>query len=588
MVAKRIGSMRSFRRRATVVVQVAVSSTLMLGMGALAVDVGMLYTAQSQVQLSADAAAMAAAAELGGGDEDVEENALSMADQYAQANKVFGMTPKVFPEDIEFGRAVQEDGEGRFEFSAGDPKRDAVRVTIRHQLTESPSDRVPLSLPLAFANVFGISDSSLQARATAMLVPRDIAVVIDLSNSMTWDSELRFWNRNDGGYSNIRDIWCALDGPEPSRPYIPGHPDESEYASDTGPTYGHMQQWGSHLIPGSYSASSDSGLWYIKKGSTTNVSAINTQLSSTGYKSAEQTAIKSGSKDSTTSHWRNRCGVMLGLATWKSGKNPAAFSGGGDGDDYLEDNEITWIATPSFEQDWTWKDYINWVQSHYSSTFKYRYGLKTLTDFVLDEQPETHSTAGMYNTPQEPLRAIKDAVQTMIDVIEEQEGLDQISLEIFATSGRHELNLTDDYQSIPALLYQRQSGHYDRTTNIGAGLEFAIDELTSDRARHAARKMIVLMSDGVPNVDKYGNYVGDGAEGAVNYAYEQAEIAADRGFQIFSVSVGYYVDRTVLQNCADIGNGEEFYAAGNPTEYSAQLEEIFETLGGKRPVTLIE
>lgn len=586
MNARRLLMRRDHRRRAAAVVQVAVTATLTLGMAALAVDVGILYTAQSQIQVSADAAALAAAAELGGTG-NVEAAALAAADQYAGANKVWGMTPKVWPEDIEFGRALLDSGTGKFDFDPGGDRLDALRVTVRHQTPTIPNKRVTLTLPLAFANIFGIADSTLRARATAVLVPRDIAVVIDLSNSMCWDSQLRFWSRSDGGYSNLRDIWCALDGPEPARPYIPGSPLESEYASDTGPTFGWMTDWGHQLIPGSYSASSDPGLWYIKKSSTTSVTAINTKLSAEKYTSAEQTAIKSGSRDGTASHWRNRCGVMLGLAKWKSGKTGAAYPGGGNGDDVLDNSEMVWIAKPSWAKDWGWTNYIDWVQSHYLSAFKYRYGLKTFTDFLMENQPEKFSTDNLWQTPEQPLRAIKDSVQTMIDTVSAQEGLDQVSLEVFATTGRHELDLTNAYQDIADRLYVRQSGHYDRTTNIGGGLARAIDELGSSRARDAAVKFIVLMSDGVPNVDGNGNNLSDGAPAAVNYAYSKAQEAADAGAYIFCVSVGVGVDRTVMQNIAEIGNGQEFYATGTPAEYSAQLEQIFKNLGGKRPVRLI-
>jgi hypothetical protein len=576
----------STRRRAAVVVQVTVTTTLMLGMAALAVDVGLMYTAQSQVQLSADAAALAAAAELSKPG-DVEAAALAKADEYAGLNKVMGMTPKVWPEDMEFGDAAYDEGTGKFEFQPGDDTPDAVRVTVQHRLTADPDERASLSLPLAFANVFGIGDTQLRARASALLVPRDIAVVIDLSNSMCWDSELRFWNRTDGGYSNLRDIWCALNGPAPSKPYLPTCPEESEYADDTGPSFGWLTNWGNQLVSG-YSASSDPGLWYIRKSYTTSVAAIDTKLTTAGYNSAERTALKSGTKDGTTSHWRNRCGVLLGLATWKSGKSNPAYPGGGDGDDYVEDSEVTWVANPSFAMDWNWKTYIDWVQNHYNSDFKRRYGLKTLSDFILDDQPEYASTNVLWNTPEEPLRAIKDAVQTMTDVIIAQDGLDQMSLEIFATTGRHELNLTSDYQTIPDRLYARQSGHYDRTTNIGGGLQKAITELSSARARQASKKYIVLMSDGQPNIDQYGNYVGDGAEAAVSYATNKATEAANIGCRIYTVSVGFYADRSLMQQIAEIGHGEEFAAIGNPAEYSAQLQEIFQQLGGKRPVQLID
>lgn len=575
------------RRRGAVIVQVAVSSTVMLGMAALAVDVGMLYTGKVEVQNAADSAALAAASRLSVA-EGMETAAIAEADKFAAFNHVMGNTPQVFPEDVEFGGADVDFDTGRITFDSNANKVDAVRVTVRHAKTDTPGVRKPLATPLAFANIFGISSAGFEAKAAAVLVPRDIAVVIDLSNSMTWDSELRFWNRDDGGFSNLRDIWCALNGPSPSTPYIPGAPSDSEFADDTGPTYGYLDTWGTDLIPGSYSTSSDPGLWYIKKSQTTNVSAINTRLNQVGYKSGEQTALKSGSKDGTASHWRNRCGVLLGLATWKSGKYPARFSGGGDGDDYVEDNEVTWVANPSFAKNWNWKTYVDWVQSHYSSTFKYRYGLKTFTDFLIDSQPESYATGGLAAAPQEPLRAIKDAVQAMTEVIIANETMDQMSLEVFASTGKHELGLTDGYQTIPDTLYERQSGHYDRTTNIGAGLQRAIEELTSERARKASSKVIVLMSDGVPNCDEWGNYYYDGAPQAVNYAYDQAEEAADHGFRIYCVSVGVGVDRTVMQEIADIGRGVEFYAAGTPAEYTTQLETIFRTLGGARPVALIE
>ena len=93
------------------------------------------------------------------------------------------------------------------------------------------------------------------------------------------------------------------------------------------------------------------------------------------------------------------------------------------------------------------------------------------------------------------------------------------------------------------------------------------------------------MSDGVANIDESGNY---GEDAAREYATEVAQQAADEGMRIYTVSVGYSVDRALMQEIAAIGNGQEFYAAGSPEEYTEELEAIFRTLGGKRPVALIE
>ena len=107
-----------YRRRAAVIVQVAVSSTLMLGMGALAVDVGMLYTAKSEIQVSADSAALAAASQLAGGQGDVQSAAVAAADQYASMNTVLGLTPRVYAEDVEFGQAIPDASYQKFQFQA--------------------------------------------------------------------------------------------------------------------------------------------------------------------------------------------------------------------------------------------------------------------------------------------------------------------------------------------------------------------------------------------------------------------------------------------------------------------------------------
>lgn len=577
---------RGRMRRAAIVVYVAISLAVVVGMAALAIDIGMLYQAQAELQRAADGSAMAAAGQLSAENvDDLEGAAIEAADQICQANPVLRHSAALDSEsDIEFGRGIFNSDTGRFEFVSGGSAYDAVRVTVRR--TED-SEAGPIQL--MFARFLGYDTRGLEATAAAVLTPRDVAVVIDLSNSMNYDSQLRYWDRDDGGYANTRDVWCALDGPEPSKPYMPGSELDTEYAPDVGPDIGAMDTWGDPLLPESYDASSDPGLWYIRKYRTTTDSDLMNDLSLRGYNSAERTALASGLADGNSTLWRNRAGVMLGLATWRSGKSGAAYPGGGDGDDQVESTEVSWISKPAFRVDWSWSTYIDWVQGGTLPwEFRYRYGLKTFTDYLLNNEPGIYETNNLWATPQEPLRAVKDAVQTMIDGFASLESLDHVSLEIFASTARHEVDLSDDLQAVPNVLYERQSGHYDRCTNIGGGLARAISELQSTRARDNADKIIVLMSDGVANVDENGNYLGDGSQAAHDYAIDQAQEAADLGFQIYTISVGYNVDRELLQDIAAIASGQEFYASGSPEEYTEQLEEIFRLLGGKRRVTLIE
>lgn len=588
MVTKRILKKQS-TRRATVIAQVAVMSTLIFGFGALAIDVGSMYTVQAELQSMADSSALAAASRLAGAPgTDVEGAAEQAAAEYADMHYAGGVAGGLsITNDVEFGKAVYNPSLDRFTFDSGSSPTDAVRVTARRS-----EGSVAGPVQSMFANVFGVSSSNLEARAAATLIPRDIVVVIDLSRSMLYDSELRraMDLPNEDGYANLRDIWAALDGPCPAIPYIPAHETATEYAADTGPVFGLMNEWGTPLDH-SYSVNADPGIFYIPRHGSASDSRLESSLQSRGYSSQEIDAILNGYEDSHSSSYRNRVAVALGLADWMSGKPGGKYDGaGGNGNDYVGDSETTnWVDLPdSMFGNLQWRRYIDYMRDGRASSrgewhdFRYRFGLKTFVDFILEQRYGHDMTPGLACTPQQPLRAVKDAVQAMSDYIQALDSPDQVGLTIFATTAPPpEVYLTDQFQAIPQRLYQMQAGHYDIMTNIGGGMSQARAELRSGRARSAAKKIMVVMSDGYANT-------GEDGMGGRDFARYQAELAADDDIVIYTVSVGYGVDRALMQEIAATGKGQEFYAFGNPEEYSEQLREIFRSLGGKRPVVLIQ
>lgn len=592
----RLRNPRQYLRRGGVVVQVALFSTVMVGMGALAIDVGAMYTTRTELQAAVDAAALSAAGMLAGdGLNDPVQLAAKTADEIAARNPVLRQYVGIDADrDLTFGSATYDADRQRFTFTEGGTSFDAVRVTVRRT---ADSEGGPLNL--TFAHMFGYRTKDLWASATAVLIPRDIAVVIDLSGSMNDDSELYHYRRyqgdngswRDGIEINLRDIWCALDGPAPTYPYEPGSENETEYAGDTGPMIGAMTTWGSQVVPETYSPSSDTGLWYVPRSSTCTSSAARTSLQTRGYTTDEINVLFSGSNDGNATHFKNRSAVIAGLATWRSGRSGGRS--GGDGDSLVESGELTWIDYPSFRRTWTWLDYVTYVQSSgtamYSanSQLRYRYGLKTFTNFLLENQPRS-SQSHLWGTPEQPLQAVKDAVQSMMNVIDALQSMDHVSLEIFAQTSRHEVNLTDALQEVPTRLNARQAAHYDSVTNIAGGMNQGIIELTSTRARGAAKKVMVLMSDGKPNVDSSGDYAGEDNPAVIQWCYDVAQNAANAGIQIYTVSVGGDADPELMTQIAEITGGQHFHAEGTPEEYRDQLELIFRTLGGRRPVALIQ
>ena len=601
--------------------------SVLLGFAALTVDVGVMYNAKADLQRTADAAALAGAAMLANFDEgDPMELARAAAIDVAQRNPVINTDIYLSGADVEFGRASLNETATGYNFVETDVFPNAMRVTVKKT---SGSSNGPIEL--MFAKVFGIDTADVQAQAVAALVPRDIAVVADLSGSHTDDSELRHHNSTE---INLLDVWANLpvsrgvqgagDGitpPPPGDPSTPGTPPADgpgQYAGDGGtdpgtapsggqygPTFGQMYYWGNTITPGEYEPEDDPSLTYLPRYQDWNDNDIEDMLDRIGYSEDEIDAIMSDTHDNnngSTSHWSNRVAVALGLARWDSGQSGGLWqtvngmglpTNTGNGNSYVGSGELTWLVDYPWEQG-SWSDYIyNYMRSSSTSMensdsgFRYRFGLKTLTNYLLERRNSAHQTADLANVPTQPMQAVKDSVDHLSGVLATLDSNDQMSLEIYGTTGRHEVDLTTVYSDVSGRLNEMQAGHYDNNTNIGAGLVRAREELASERHNPLAHKVIFLLTDGYANI---------GCDGCTQYninagrayALAQAQAAADEGIQIHCVSVGSTYDESLMDDIAAIGNGLHLHAEGSIEEYSAQLDLIFESLGGQRPVSLIQ
>ena len=126
----------------------ALFMVVLLGMSALAIDVGFLYAGRTAVQAAADAASLAGATGIPVG----TDAARSRAIQFAQANQVFGQPVVLQTPDIEFGSF---DAATRA-FTVSATGINAIRVTA--QFTAS----------LFFAPVLGIDTANISAQAIAV------------------------------------------------------------------------------------------------------------------------------------------------------------------------------------------------------------------------------------------------------------------------------------------------------------------------------------------------------------------------------------------------------------------------------------
>ncbi len=474
-----------YLRRSAVIVWTAITAVVMLAFATLAIDIGYTYHVKAQLQRTADAAAMAAASQVADCTENDFESVLNLAAIYASMNKVAtGISPQLSEADIVLGKAIP-DGNGRYIFHPDEEPHDAVKVTVR-LTTDSPNG----PLPLFFGGAFGKPTTELSASAVAMLIPRDIAVVIDLSNSMSYDSQLRHETITD---INIREVWEDLGSP----------------------TYGNMTVF--------HNSRSEMPYWPSKS-----ISKI------------------------------------------------------------LEDLGLNDVPYPYPRG--SWYDYVRYVKYYITSRYRHRYGLRTWVNYLMDRRPGEHETPVLSDCRVQPVYAVKQAVEELCNYLMLLQADDHIALCSYSgdayfgqPDARTHQQLTGNYEAITQAAYERQAGEYGRYTNIYAGIEEAISELTSDRARPNAKKVIFLMTDGNPN--RPGGSYSSGQY----YARVAAEDAIDHGIQIYTISLGASANQELMEDIAEIGKGVHYHV---PTLDIEQCEEdlrnVFRTLGGKRPVRLIE
>lgn len=160
------------RREGNVLVLTAFMMICMFALLAFAVDLGYINVARTELQRSADAAAMAAAWELI--DEDVlsgyscpyytELGARSRATQYAGLNTVATHAPSLDYHDVQVGYLANPfDPLSQLDLSSPYASN-AVQVRIRRTAGQNGQ------VPMFFARALGLNGSSMEAEATAALV----------------------------------------------------------------------------------------------------------------------------------------------------------------------------------------------------------------------------------------------------------------------------------------------------------------------------------------------------------------------------------------------------------------------------------
>jgi len=128
--------------RGASIVLVSLMMAAIMGMAALAIDVGMLYNARAEAQRAADSAALAGAGSLLVGPD--EDRARSIAIEFGAQNDVQGLPVELLDEDVEVDLGAM-----------------TIRVTVRRSAGRGNA------MTTWFARVFGVDEVDVAARASA-------------------------------------------------------------------------------------------------------------------------------------------------------------------------------------------------------------------------------------------------------------------------------------------------------------------------------------------------------------------------------------------------------------------------------------
>lgn len=164
------------KRRGAMMILVAVSIVILLVGAVFSVDVAYMHMVRAELRTATDAAARAGSEVLARTQDMAQARAAAIA--VAEQNKVAGDGLTLLPADIQVGSLAPAGA--RFNFVNNGTPLTAVRVNGRRQTSSADG-----AVSLFFAKAFSTNEFEPTQFATAAANVRDVALVLDISGSMS-------------------------------------------------------------------------------------------------------------------------------------------------------------------------------------------------------------------------------------------------------------------------------------------------------------------------------------------------------------------------------------------------------------------
>jgi hypothetical protein len=270
-------------RRGSVLPLVALSTVALIGLLALAIDIGMISIAKSQAQNAADAAAMAGARIINGnvgtsynfaaipGQAVTTATSNKILNQYVQGDPNNITTVKNGPNPPNCTNPWQDASSNYFQYVSGqvtvrigtyayiyndaNPSTEGFQQAIPSTVSTEPYSAVQVFVNgtgnFAFARLFGLNTYNVTAQAVACHRPRDVAIILDLSGSMRFQSLPGVPLTNTDNWGNSGTFAAASSN---SSPRVKSMNPDATY-----PTFGHYSNTAAAALFGNTSYPANSG-----------------------------------------------------------------------------------------------------------------------------------------------------------------------------------------------------------------------------------------------------------------------------------------------------------------------------------------
>jgi Flp pilus assembly protein TadG len=563
---------REQERRGVIVVLTAFLLTVLFAFVALSVDTGRVVLTETEMQNAADAASLAASQEIqaavhaagqGVGSATIDANSIAVQAARQMAAEVATANGVFVDPDVDVEFGKRIYNPGNGSWSVQWGGAPYNVVRVSAR-RDGPDTQAPDGeFPLAFGWAVGKESVPLKVSSTAFTEARDLVLVLDWSASMNDDSSLNSSLSLSTVESLLDGCWNALVDANP--------------------------KW-----PGTATS----------KFPSTGFGTINSYYGT--YVSSTDTATI-----------RN----TLGLNANVDGSRKFPFPQAGRFASGLPKSKPSNSTSDSL-----WDGYINWVKNHSNSTYKKRYGYRTLMDYLQQNRHDRSESEDLWRTPHYPYAANVKGASLFLQFLDDLDFGDEVGLvgygewavkETLLNDGEVMVDISNDpitpnFGDINEIQRRHQAGEYNGWTAMGDGVLKARELLVGVASnpedegfsRYGARPTMIVMTDGQTNRKPsnwslpatfawkdWTDYDGDGvanyttSDNYKRYAFWEATEAVKRGITIHTIAVGAGADRGLMEAIAFAGGGVFIDVPVHSTieEVEEQLSAAFSQIAAKVP-----